>query len=61
MKSFTQIVFIFLFAITSVFAQQEKGIIGTNNWLSNWTEFQPSTEDYDEPTQILTGNITKDL
>ena len=61
MKSFTQIVFIFLFAITSVFAQQEKGIIGTNNWLSNWTEFQPGQEDYDEPTQILTGNITEDL
>ncbi|WP_298535646.1 hypothetical protein [uncultured Algibacter sp.] len=61
MKSFTQIAFIFLFAITSAFAQQEKGIIGTNNWLSNWTEFQPGTEDYDEPTQILTGNITEDL
>lgn len=61
MKSFTQIVFIFLFAFTSVFAQQEKGIIGTNNWLSNWTEFQPDKEDYDEPTQILTGNITEDL
>ncbi|WP_136480935.1 hypothetical protein [Cognatitamlana onchidii] len=61
MKSFTQIVFIFLFAITSVFAQQEKGIIGTNNWLLNWTEFQPGNEDYDEPTQILTGNIVEDL
>ncbi len=61
MKSFTQIVFIFLFALTSVFAQQKKGIIGTNNWLTNWTDFNPSHEDYDEPTQILTGNITKDL
>lgn len=61
MKNFSQIVFIFLFTLTSVFAQQEKGIIGTNNWLTNWTEFNPAEEDYDEPTQILTGNITKDL
>src|SRR5690606_22686473 len=37
-----------------------KGIIGTNNWLNNWTEFRPSQVDYGEPTQILTGNITKD-
>ena len=60
MKNFTQIVFIFLFAFSSVFAQQEKGIIGANNWLSNWTDFQPNVQDYEEPTQILTGNITED-
>jgi hypothetical protein len=60
MKNFTQIVFIFLFALSNVFAQQEKGIIGANNWLSNWTEFQPNVQDYEEPTQILTGNITED-
>ncbi|WP_189359223.1 hypothetical protein [Algibacter mikhailovii] len=61
MKSFTQIGFIFLFALSSVFAQQEKGIIGANNWLSNWTEFHPNEENYDEPRQILTGNITSDI
>ncbi|MEC3908719.1 hypothetical protein VOI54_16955 [Tamlana sp. 2201CG12-4] len=60
MKNFTQIVFIFLFALSNVFAQQEKGIIGVNNWLSNWTEFNPNSQDYGEPTQILTGNITED-
>lgn len=60
MKNFTQIVFIFLFALSNIFAQQEKGIIGANNWLSNWTEFQPNVQDYEEPTQILTGNITED-
>lgn len=41
-------------------AQQEKGIIGINNWLNSWTEFRPNTVDYGEPTQILSGNITKD-
>lgn len=51
---------ILLFVIANVFGQQEKGIIGTNNWLYNWTEFKPNQEDYNEPTQILTGNITED-
>lgn len=60
MKNFTQIVLIFLLAIGNIFAQQEKGIIGANNWLNNWTEFNPSQEDYGEPTQILSGNITVD-
>ena len=61
MKKFTQILIIFLFVFGNVLAQQEKGIIGTNNWLYNWTEFNPNQEDYDEPTQILTGNITENV
>ncbi|MFI1744152.1 hypothetical protein [Thalassobellus sediminis] len=61
MKIFTYTILIFLFVIGNVFAQQEKGIIGANNWLYNWTEFEPSQNDYPEPTQILTGNITNDL
>ncbi|GAA4882347.1 hypothetical protein GCM10023311_00520 [Flaviramulus aquimarinus] len=59
MKSYTQIVLIFLLATLTAFAQQEKGIIGSNNWLNNWTEFKPNQKDYDEPTKILTGSITE--
>jgi hypothetical protein len=61
MKNFTQIIFLLLFAIGSVTAQQEKGIVGVNNWLNNWTEFDSNSIDYGEPTQILAGNITKDM
>ena len=47
-----------LFAIFTVQAQQEKGIIGTVNWLSNWTEFKPIKAVYKETNQIVFGNIT---
>jgi len=60
MKNLTKIMCLLLLACVSVNAQQEKGIIGTNNWLNGWAEFQPKAKDYGEPTQILTGNITKD-
>ncbi|HEX9599945.1 MAG TPA: hypothetical protein VF985_00510 [Mariniflexile sp.] len=60
MKHFTKITFIFLLMLGNIYAQQEKGIIGSNNWLYNWTEFKPAQKQYDEPTQILTGNIDKD-
>lgn len=60
MKKITQITLIFLFVIGNMFAQQEKGIIGINNWLTNWTEFKPNQKDYGEATQILTGDITQD-
>ncbi|MDG1730458.1 MAG: hypothetical protein P8K68_01100 [Algibacter sp.] len=59
MKNYTQIIFIFLFLVANSFAQQEKGIIGSNNWLDNWTDFKPQLKDYDEPTKILAGNITE--
>jgi hypothetical protein len=61
MKNFTQIACMFLFAISSISAQQEKGIVGVNNWLNNWTEFDSNSTDYGEPNQILAGNITKDI
>lgn len=51
---------VFLFVFGSTFGQQEKGIKGQNNWLHNWTDFKPNQQDYDSPTQILTGNITRD-
>jgi len=60
MKNFIQTALIFLLVLSNSFAQQEKGIIGYDNWLSSWTEFKPSNTDYGEPTQILSGNITKD-
>lgn len=60
MKNFIQTALVFLLVLSNGFAQQEKGIIGYNNWLNNWTEFKPSSVKYGEPTQILSGNITKD-
>jgi hypothetical protein len=60
MKNSTQILCLLLFVIGTSFAQQEKGIIGSNNWLNSWTEFRPNTIEYGEPTQILSGNISKD-
>ena len=35
-------------------------IVGRNNWLTNWTEFNPNQVDYGEATEILNGNITAD-
>ncbi|WP_281227245.1 hypothetical protein [Flavobacterium aquiphilum] len=49
---------VFLATVCNSNAQQEKGIIGSSNWLNNWTEFKPGKVDYGEATQILAGNIT---
>ncbi|TPG44093.1 hypothetical protein [Flavobacterium pectinovorum] len=57
MKKITQIICIFL-TVTSMSAQQEKGIIGYTNWLDNWTEFKPHKTEYGDPNQILAGNIS---
>ncbi|MWB93144.1 hypothetical protein GON26_02130 [Flavobacterium sp. GA093] len=57
MKKITQIICVFL-TVTSMNAQQEKGIIGYTNWLSNWSEFKPHKVEYGEPNQILAGNIS---
>ncbi|WP_296385399.1 hypothetical protein [Winogradskyella sp.] len=59
MKNFTLTALIFLLLIGNTFAQQEKGIIGYDNWLNSWTEFKPNQNDYSEPTQILSGNISQ--
>jgi hypothetical protein len=53
------IIWVFLITVCTVNAQQEKGIIGSSNWLNNWTEFKPGKADYGEPTQILAGNINE--
>ncbi|WP_413997792.1 hypothetical protein ACMDB5_08295 [Flavobacterium sp. W1B] len=61
MKKVLFIIIICLISETSINAQQTKGIIGQNNWLKNWTNFKPATEEYPEATIILTGKIDKDL
>lgn len=40
--------------------QQIKGITGTNNWMNNWTHFNPSKIEYSEATNIIAGTIDKD-
>lgn len=49
--------------IISFFAQaqqQPKGIIGSSNWMTNWTSFKPAGNDYGEATNIIAGTIDKD-
>lgn len=60
MKNLPQLLSIFLLVFCNMYSQQEKGIIGTNNWLNSWTEFNPNQIEYGEVTEILTGNITSD-
>ncbi|MEL0650439.1 hypothetical protein V6246_03335 [Algibacter sp. TI.3.09] len=62
MKNLTQktLILITMLFVSCIYAQQEKGIIGNDNWLSYWTDFKPKTNDYGQPSQILTGNITED-
>jgi len=59
-KKLLLVVSLFLFSFCGVFAQQEKGIYGSENWLSIWTEFNSGDKEYKIPTQILTGTITED-
>lgn len=59
MKNSTQIALVLSVFVTSFcFSQQEKGIIGASNWLSNWTEFKPIKVEYKETNQIVCCNIT---
>lgn len=60
MKNFTQVLILILLLVNVSFAQQEKGIFGPENWLTNWTEFKPNQVNYLKPTQILSGIIKKD-
>lgn len=59
MRNFTPTICFILLIVSSSFAQ-EKGIMGKNNWLHNWTEFRPNHVEHGEPTQILSGNISQD-
>ncbi|MDC8002586.1 hypothetical protein POV27_00855 [Aureisphaera galaxeae] len=53
-------IFLLLLLPLLCFSQQEKGIYGNENWLSIWTEFNSKSKQYPEPTQILSGTISKD-
>jgi hypothetical protein len=57
MKKASLLIWVFLLTVCNSNAQQEKGIIGSSNWLNNWTEFKPAKVDYGEATTILAGNI----
>ena len=59
MKKLLNLKWMALLAVTiTANAQQEKGIIGSANWLNNWTEFKPAKTEYNETNQILYGKIT---
>lgn len=58
--NYYNIIFLIIFPFVCLFSQQEKGIYGNENWLNIWTEFNSTNQQYPEPTQILSGNITKD-
>jgi hypothetical protein len=60
MKKALFVIFISLLNNLCINAQQ-KGIIGETNWMKNWTNFKPATEEYPEATNILTGTIATDL
>jgi len=40
--------------------QQQRGIVGTTNWMSNWTNFKPANTEYNEASNIIAGTIDKD-
>jgi len=61
MKTKLHLVFFTLLSTFLLQAQQQpKGIIGTNNWMNNWTNFNPAKIEYNEATNIIAGNIDKD-
>lgn len=59
-KNYFLVIFLLFFPFLCLFSQQEKGIYGNENWLNIWTEFNSSAKQYPEPTQILSGTISKD-
>ena len=60
MKKIALTILLLIITLSNVFGQQEKGIIGYENWLNSWTEFKPNKVDYGKATQILSGEINKD-
>lgn len=42
-------------------AQHTKGISGDANWLNIWTNFNPKTSSYNDPSIIITGTITSNM
>jgi len=61
MKTQIRITIITILSTFSLHAQQQpKGIIGTSNWMNNWTNFKPVAVEYNEATNIIAGTIDKD-
>lgn len=50
-----------LSAFSFVNAQNKQGIIGESNWFSGWTNFRPKAVEYNQATQILTGDIKESM
>lgn len=46
-------------SFTAATAQDQRGIIGKENWLMNWTNFKPKQTNYRDAKIILNGQITK--
>lgn len=57
----TILIIINLISVISLNAQQINGIIGTENWFNNWTDFKPKTSEYPESTHILSGVIDSNM
>ncbi|KAF2332620.1 hypothetical protein [Flavobacterium daemonense] len=61
MKTKTTLAFFIVLSTFFLQAQQQaKGIIGTTNWMNNWTNFKPAANEYNEATNIIAGTIDKD-
>lgn len=61
MKTKIRIAIITLLSTFCLQAQQQpKGIIGSSNWMNNWTNFKPANTEYSEATNIIAGTIDKD-
>ncbi|MCD0471381.1 hypothetical protein [Flavobacterium sp. JAS] len=61
MKTKIRIAIVTLLSTFCLQAQQPKGIIGSSNWMNNWTNFKPANTEYSEATNIIAGTIDKDM
>ncbi|WP_395058659.1 hypothetical protein [Flavobacterium sp.] len=55
---------ILLFLLSSFYvanAQSGQGIVGESNWFNGWTNFKPKATEYNQATQILTGDIKENM
>jgi hypothetical protein len=57
----TAIIVIILINVFSLNAQETNGIIGSENWFNNWTNFKPKTTEYSESTHIVNGIIEANM
>lgn len=56
-KKLLFVVSFYLLGASALVAQQEKGIIGEENWLDFWTDFKGNPDLRPEPSQILSGEL----